>query len=518
MTLPVGSVVELGSRVRRYDRGRVLVGGAPPRLLRLSAPAVALLAGRRIRIDGPTSLRLATRLVALGMAHPVVTALPPADLGQLTVVVPAHGRPDALERLLAGVAGRVEVIVVDDASPDPDPVARVAHRHGARLIRHPGNRGPAAARNTGLRQVRTPFVAFIDSDITVEPDTLPMLLRHFHDPELAVVAPRVLGLHGPGTPERGNWIVRYEGARSSLDLQAHPALVHPRSRVSWVPSACLVARVDALGPGFTESMRVGEDVDLVWRLAAEGHRVRYEPSVAVRHDHRSGLADWLGRKAYYGTGAHTLSARHGPAVAPAVLTPWAAAVGVAALAQRRWSLPAAAVVLTAVTRRNLRKVPAGSAGRHRIAVSLTGLGVAATAEQAAALLLRHWWPLSLAGCVVSSRARRAVALAAVADGLLEYRLRAPDLDPVRFALARRLDDLAYGSGLWAGAVRGRSIRCLLPEIRRSGAGAGAGVRARSAAGAAGAAGTSAAAGASAAAAARPGAGTRGDRPFPRSAP
>ncbi|MET8948736.1 mycofactocin biosynthesis glycosyltransferase MftF [Streptomyces sp. NPDC004542] len=466
-SLPAGSVVELGRRVLRYDGGRVLVGGSPPRLIRLGERALPLLRNGRIRLAGPASVRLADRLVALGMAHPVAAQLPPADLTGLTVVVPVRDRAPALDRLLTGIGGRVPVIVVDDASRDPDAVAETVAAHGARLIALPENRGPAAARNAGLRQVGTPFVAFVDSDMVVGQDTLQMLLRHFHDSRLALVGPRVLGLHDTDTPDRGNWIARYEAARSSLDLHTHPALVHPRARVSWLPSACLVARVEALGSGFTETMRVGEDVDLVWRLAAEGHRIRYDPSATVRHDHRTRFTDWLSRKAYYGSGAHTLAVRHGSAVAPATLTPWAAVLAAALLAQRRWSVPVAAAVLTAVARGYARKVPADSTGAGRIAVSLTGWGVAATAEQTAALLLRHWWPLSAVGCLVSSRVRRAVAVAAVVDGALDHRLRAPALDPVRFVLARRLDDLAYGAGVWAGALKGRSPRCLLPEIRRS---------------------------------------------------
>jgi mycofactocin system glycosyltransferase len=460
MTFPAGSVVELGPQVRQYDAGRVLVGGAPPRLVRLGPRAEPLLKNRRIRLDAPPSVRLAERLVTLGMAHPVTAELPPMDAARLTVVVPVRDRAPELDRLLAGIAGQVRVIVVDDCSHDQLAVRRVTARHSARLMSLDENRGPAAARNAGLRQVRTPYVAFVDSDVDLDPDTLPTLLRHFHDPRLAAVAPRVLGL-----TESGSWISRYEAARSSLDLGPDPALVHPRSRVAWVPSACLVARVDALGPGFAEPLRVGEDVDLIWRLAAEGRRIRYDPSVTVRHDHRTRLTNWLARKAYYGTGAHLLALRHGRAVAPAALTPWAAGVAAALLAQRRWSLPVAAAVLTTVGRRYTRDATADTADPRRLAASLTGLGLAATAEQTAALLLRHWWPLSAAGCLVSRRVRRATLLAAVVDGLLEHRRCAPDLDPLRFTLARRLDDLAYGAGVWAGAVRGRSVRCLLPDIR-----------------------------------------------------
>ncbi|NUR06456.1 MAG: mycofactocin system glycosyltransferase, partial [Nocardioidaceae bacterium] len=56
-------------------------------------------------------------------------------------------------------------------------------------------------------------------------------------------------------------------------------------------------------------------------------------------------------------------------------------------------------------------------------------------------------------------------VAAVADALLEHRRLHPDLDPVRFGVARRLDDLAYGAGLWVGALRARTPRPLLPALR-----------------------------------------------------
>ena len=38
--------------------------------------------------------------------------------------------------------------------------------------------------------------------------------------------------------------------------------------------------------GFDEAMRLGEDVDLVWRVAAAGHRCRYEPTSVVHHEPR----------------------------------------------------------------------------------------------------------------------------------------------------------------------------------------------------------------------------------------
>ncbi|MCW2604251.1 MAG: glycosyl transferase family 2, partial [Pseudonocardiales bacterium] len=52
--------------------------------------------------------------------------------------------------------------------------------------------------------------------------------------------------------------------------------------------------------------------------------------------------------------------------------------------------------------------------------------------------------------------------AAVADAVLAWWPQRSRTGPVRFAAARRLEDLAYGAGLWEGAVRARDPRALLP--------------------------------------------------------
>lgn len=382
---------------------------------------------------------------------------------QVTFVVPVRDRPLGLDRLLTSIGDGTQTIVVDDCSVDPDAIAKIATAHGADLIALSVNVGPAAARNEGLRRVATPFVAFVDSDVVLEPDALPTLLRHFGDPKVAIAGPRILGLPAAG---RTTWISRYEEARSSLDLGPESSTVRPRSPVAWMPSACLVARVHALEDGFSADMRVGEDVDLVWRLADRGWRIRYEPAARVRHEHRATIGSWLARKVFYGTGAHLLAQRHGYDVAPAILSPWSAAVVIALLAQRRWSLPAAAGVSTAAAVRIATRL---NRSTHPVllSASLTAQGVVVALWQMAALLLRHWWPLTAVGCLFSTRLRRALALAGAVDTTVEYLRASVRLDPFRFAIARRLDDLAYGSGVWYGAIKGRSLRALLPDFRRS---------------------------------------------------
>jgi hypothetical protein len=62
----------------------------------------------------------------------------------------------------------------------------------------------------------------------------------------------------------------------------------------------------------------------------------------------------------------------------------------------------------------------------------------------------------------------------VVDVAVEYRRTEARIDPVRFGVARRLDDIAYGAGVWFAAIRARSIAALVPDVsgaRASGASA-----------------------------------------------
>ncbi len=226
------------------------------------------------------------------------------------MVIPVRDRHAELDRCLAGLRGLPHVLVVDDASADPAAIGRIAAARGARVIRRAVNGGPGAARNTGLRAAVTPFVAFLDSDCVPLPGWLDRLLPHFADPAVGAVAPRIAA-HQAGT----GWLARYEGASSTLDMGARPSIVRPGARVSYVPGAALVVRKAAAGDGFADAMRVGEDVDFVWRLAAAGWRVRYEPSAVMGHDHRVTFARLVlppHRLRHLGRGARGAAPRRGP--------------------------------------------------------------------------------------------------------------------------------------------------------------------------------------------------------------
>jgi O-antigen biosynthesis protein len=103
---------------------------------------------------------------------------------QVTVVIPAFNRAQAVQRAIASVLAQTcqdfEIMVVDDGSTDgiAESVASFRDRR-ITLIRHEQNRGGGAARNTGILAGCAPFVAFLDSDDEWLPTKLERQLQVF---------------------------------------------------------------------------------------------------------------------------------------------------------------------------------------------------------------------------------------------------------------------------------------------------------------------------------------------------
>ncbi|MGP8001994.1 MAG: mycofactocin biosynthesis glycosyltransferase MftF [Streptosporangiaceae bacterium] len=460
-TLPDGFTVELADDVHRSRDGRLMLGGSPPRLLRLSAPATRLLGPGQFTVAGAATAALARQLIDTGVALPRPAAQPVHDL---TIVIPARDRVHLLHRLLTALradpeTAGVPVLVVDDGSVNPAAVAAVTRRHGATLLAHPRNQGPAAARNTGLRHATTGYIAFCDSDLRPAAGWLSPLLAQFTDPALALAAPRVVGIP---TAQPG-WLDRYEDVRSPLDMGGRAGPVVPRSALAYVPGAALVVRRAAVGAGFSPDLRTGEDVDLCLRLHRAGWRMRYLPSSRVGHLHRAGLRSWLAQRASYGSGAAGLALRHPGQVPPLNAPAWSVAVCALVLRGRPAPAGVAAALTACAALRLIRRIPDADTP-VRAGTLLTLAAVRGSAEQLTGCTTRHYWPVAALVALLSRRARHVLVGCAAIEGLIDYRRRGPNLNPLVFLVIRRLDDMAYGAGVWRGALRQRTLAPLVPRL------------------------------------------------------
>jgi mycofactocin system glycosyltransferase len=434
--------------------------------LRLAPAAQGLLSDGRLKVRDEVSAQLARTLLDATVAHPRPATGP--SHRDVTVVIPVRDNAFGVHRLVTSLRG-LRVIVVDDGSSCPIGRDDFADAHcDIEVLRHPRSKGPAAARNTGLAACTTNFVAFLDSDVMPRRGWLEALLGHFCDPTVALVAPRIVGL-----AQSENVVARYEAVRSSLDLGQREAPVIPHSTVSYVPSAAIICRRSAIREvgGFDETMQSGEDVDLCWRLIESGARLRYEPIALVAHDHRTQLRDWIARKAFYGGSAAPLSVRHPDKTAPVVISGWALMAWVL-MSLGTGISQLASLVIALLTGRRIAKAMQSAETSLWDVVTIATRGLWSAALQLASALCRHYWPLALLAAILSRHCRQVVLIAAVLDGVVDWlrRREATEGDGERiglltYLLLKRVDDLAYGIGLWYGVLRERNVRALKPQIR-----------------------------------------------------
>ncbi len=453
--------------------GEVLLGGSPLRLVRLNPTSAAVVgtlfggatleAAARAHHRSVRSVeQLARRLLVTGMADPDWSLCTPMTSDAVTVVIPIKDRPEQLQRLLSALTTvgleDGQVVVVDDGSEhDLTPIVR---HFGARYLRNETPLGPSAARNRGLDAVTTELVAFIDSDVVVHPGWLEPLLAQLVDPAVAVVAPRVAS--APGT----RVLQRYEAVRSPLDLGPLGGYVVANTRLSYVPAAALIARVAGLRTvgSFDTSMRVGEDVDLVWRLANSGHIIRYEPTSIVHHDPRATLRQLIAQRAEYGASSAALNRRHRGKVKPVSANRWSYAVWLSA-AFGGWIGVVVGGVIATVTSALLPAKLHGLRDRRTVGLRLAAAGHLGMGRLLAGAVRRAWLPPLVVASCCSKRSRRVLYASALIPPMIEWTKARPRLDPLRWVALRCLDDAAYCAGVWRGCLKDGNFDALLPDVQ-----------------------------------------------------
>ena len=203
----------------------------------------------------------------------------------VSVIVPVHNRSELLGRALRSVASQsfssFEIVVVDDGSTDDiSAVLKQVGHQRTRLVRHVRRRGTAAARNTGVQNSRSPYLAFLDSDDEWLPAKLHEQLKHLTEaPRCSKVSCTAYYLHKEGH------VTEIVGTATS-DVN---------SQLLWgcrlsPGSTLLVGRpeFDRIGP-FLEALERLEDWDWLLRCATI-HQISILPIPLARIHSAGGTA------------------------------------------------------------------------------------------------------------------------------------------------------------------------------------------------------------------------------------
>ncbi|MGA2527534.1 MAG: glycosyltransferase [Acidimicrobiales bacterium] len=252
-----------------------------------------------------------------------------AGAPRISVVVCTLNGAERLHNCLAAVrqqslGAELQLILVDDGSTDNS--AEVGATYGAEVIRHPVNRGLAAARNTGITAARAPIVATLDDDCEPEPEWAERLLGGFTE--------EVVGIGGLALPasnegffngylDRNNPLAPLEidlatkrtvAYRFGLYLLRNARFsptgarsVHAFATANGAFRAKALRQLGGFDEGF-HSDEGGEDLDLCLRISDEygPGALRFEPSAVIKHHFDTDPRALLRRCRSYGMGAARL--------------------------------------------------------------------------------------------------------------------------------------------------------------------------------------------------------------------
>ena len=219
---------------------------------------------------------------------------------RVSVVIPTYRRKEALLRALRSLATQsiapdeYEVVVVVDGSDDGTREAAESSEQPYSLrVLWQGNRGRAAARNTGVAAAEAELVVMLDDDMEASPRLLEEHLKaHMAGPRLAVMGAAPIAVES-SAPAPTTYIAR----KFNRHLEHLARAGGPLALRDFYGGNLSIRRaVFASVHGFDERFTIygNEDLELSLRLAAAGVSLVYEPA-AIAHQSNDKNFDALAR-------------------------------------------------------------------------------------------------------------------------------------------------------------------------------------------------------------------------------
>ncbi len=224
---------------------------------------------------------------------------------RVSVIIPLYLGRDVVGRCLRSVLKsktetELQVIVIDDASPDGAGEIVRAEFPDVEIITNHKNLGYAASVNLGLAATDGEFIFLLNQDTEVQPDTIVVLMDKLtHNSELTAVAPRLLNPDGTIQKScrrlpRHSDIIYHHLLLSYLFPQSDRfsrwkmgGFSHDEERLVEQPyySAIILRRdvIDKVGVLDVRFRLLFNDVDYCKRIADAGGKILFTPDTSVIH-------------------------------------------------------------------------------------------------------------------------------------------------------------------------------------------------------------------------------------------
>lgn len=240
---------------------------------------------------------------------------------KLSVIVPTYNQAQILPKSIHAIFHQTlsltqyELLLINDGSSDETEiiVEGLARKYPFRYFTQ-ANRGPAAARNKGIKEARNEVVVLIQDDMIATPNLLAEHLR-FHklypQEKIAVVGFTTWSREIKITPfmhwlEHGGPQFDYDRIKGQLEVD----------HLAFYTCNLSLNRQFLLKNGlFDESFYVAgstayEDIELGWRLQKKGLKILYNSQAIAYHYHPKTLKSVCQRRFFEGELSHKLYQKH----------------------------------------------------------------------------------------------------------------------------------------------------------------------------------------------------------------
>jgi glycosyltransferase involved in cell wall biosynthesis len=214
------------------------------------------------------------------------------EINSVSIIIPTFNGAARIGNCLEGVLQQtprlnIEILVVNDGSSDntEDVVSRYP---GVRCITQ-SNAGPAAARNRGAAEARGTIILFTDDDCVPTSDWQHAMLQPFQDP-------KVVGAKGVYRTHQESLIARFV----QIEYEDRYRRMSNLDSIDFIDTYSAAFRRDRfleMG-GYDTSFPVAcaEDIELSYRMSAQGWKMKFAPGAIVYHTHPDTFSGYLKKK------------------------------------------------------------------------------------------------------------------------------------------------------------------------------------------------------------------------------
>lgn len=202
----------------------------------------------------------------------------------------------------------LEIICVDNGSPNRDIEEIVDDFPEVRFIMNPENLGFAGGNNLAIKEARGEYLFFVNNDAELTPDCIPPLIDTFRrHPDAGAISPKFHYHNQPGVIEYAGYspISALTGRNETIGANEQDTGQYDRLSTTHYThgGGMMVPKkiVDEVGPMPEDYFLYYEEFDWCEKIKKAGYKIYYQPQALVKHKVSASIGQNSTLKTYYMT-------------------------------------------------------------------------------------------------------------------------------------------------------------------------------------------------------------------------